>query len=120
MRELARSIRDGTYAPQAGRHVSIPKPNGRPRILTLRNICDRVVSSALNVALVPLWEELFLPSSYGFRPRKNVWQLLAALEADMIASDQWVVALDDVRNAFDSSTVTVFRGRIYYPFGTRS
>src|SRR5205807_125345 len=38
------------------------------RTLTLRNVCDRVVAAALNGALTPFWEGMFLPGSMGFRP----------------------------------------------------
>jgi hypothetical protein len=38
------------------------------------------VAAALNKALTPHGESIFLPFSMGFRPGRSVWRLLAELE----------------------------------------
>lgn len=106
MRSLARTVRDGSYRPSTCRKVRIPKASGKGfRELRVRNLCDRVVSAALYEALNPLWEQVFLPRSHGFRPQRNVLRLLAELEHTMVTQDRWVLAIDDVRNAFDNVTI---------------
>jgi hypothetical protein len=102
MRELGAAVRAGTYRPGPIRTVLVPKPRGGHRTLSVGNLCDRVVAAALNNALGPLWESVFLPCSYGFRPRRSVWLLLAELGAAMAREDLWVVALADVKDAFPS------------------
>jgi hypothetical protein len=82
--------------------VLIPKPRGGHRTLSVGNLCDRVVAAALNNALGGLWEAVFLPCSYGFRPRRGVWLLLAELGAAMAREDLWVVGLADIKDAFPS------------------
>ena len=63
---------------------------------------DRIVSSALNRTLGALWEREFLPMSYGFRAQRGTWNLLADLMAAMVAEERFVLAIDDVRKAFDN------------------
>src|SRR5262245_51919533 len=80
----------------------IPKLKGGQRTLQLSNIVDRVVSAALNKAMTPFWESVFLPCSMGFRPGRGVWHLLAELESEMLNQKCWVLALDDIKDAFPS------------------
>ena len=100
--KISQCIRNGTYRPHDTRQVQIPKSSGKGyRTLKIKTIFDRVVAKALQTALEPLWEQVFLDGSYGFRPHRNCWKLLADLQARMVRQDRWVLAIDDVRNAFD-------------------
>ena len=101
LRELSPVILGGTYAPSAGRRLAIPKPGGGTRTLTIVDILDRVVAAALARALTPLFEAVFLPCSYGFRPTLGTWDLLADLMAAMAALQITTLAIDDLRKAFD-------------------
>jgi retron-type reverse transcriptase len=47
------------------------------------------VATALQQALQPIWEPVFLPQSMGFRPNRGVLRLLAELERVMIDQDRW-------------------------------
>jgi hypothetical protein len=102
MREVSAAVLAGRYRPGPTRKVRIPKPRGGHRTLSVGNLCDRVVSAALNNALGPLWESVFLPCSHGFRPGRGTWTLLAELAAAMARQDLWVVTLADVKDAFPS------------------
>ncbi len=102
MDELAKAIRAGTYKPGPARKQPIPKPGGRgTRTLTIRNVTDRVVSAAVLQLLTPIYEPIFSASSYGFRPGRGTWTLLADLGATMAATGRYILAIDDVRKAFD-------------------
>jgi hypothetical protein len=100
IRAAAKAVRDGTYRPGPTRQVLIPKPSGGARPLRIGNLIDRVVAAALNRALEPLWETTFLDGSMGFRPDRGSWRMLAEMEAVMTRDDRWVIASDDIRNAF--------------------
>jgi retron-type reverse transcriptase len=102
LRGVARSIREGTYRPQPARPVPIPKADGGWRVLRIRTVVDRTVGKALARALTPLIDPLFAETSFGFRPGRSHLNMLAALEALMIATDSWVLAVDDIRQAFDN------------------
>jgi hypothetical protein len=100
-RDLAPLLKGGEYHPAPGRHVPIPKASGGIRVLVIRNYADRVVSRALLDLLQPHLDGLFLPTVYGFRPRRGVEDLLADLLADAHRRGCPVLATEDIRGAFD-------------------
>lgn len=67
--ELSAALKSGAYQPGAVRRVFIPKGDGRKRPLGIPNVLDRVVQRAMVLLLEPIYEQVFLPCSYGFRPR---------------------------------------------------
>ena len=101
LRTVARRIQEGTYRPDRPRRQSIPKSSGGSRMLTLRNLDDRIPSKAVADALTTALDEIFLPGVMGFRPKRGVWMLLAEMEATMINTDRLVIAQCDIRNAFN-------------------
>ncbi len=105
--ELSEHIRNGTYRPGPTRKVSIPKRSGEGhRGLSLANISDRAVMKALHGTLQPILDAVFMDNSYGFRPERGTWGLLADLEARMKDEDCWVVVAEDVQKAFDSVRIS--------------
>ncbi len=60
------------YRPGPLRAVFIPKKDGGTRRLDIPSIRDRVVGTALNQALTPMYERRFLSSSHGYRPGRGV------------------------------------------------
>jgi hypothetical protein len=70
--------------------------------LRIGAVLDRVLASALHRALKPFLDSVFLDGSHGFRPRRNPWTMLAALEAVARAEGRWVLVNDDIGHAFGS------------------
>ena len=101
MRDLGKAVLAGTYRPGPGRRVAVPKPKGGHRTLTIRDLLYRVLSAALTDKMTPAWEAVFVPWSMGFRPGRGVQSLLAEVEYKVVAEDRWVLAIDDVKKAFD-------------------
>lgn len=100
---LSKTLIQGSYRPQRTRRVAIDKPGTHEkRILKIGVLVDRVVGKALHEGLQPYWEQIYRPQSYGFRPGRSAWQMLAAMESAMEAENRWVLAIDDVRKAFDN------------------
>jgi retron-type reverse transcriptase len=102
---VSEKIMDGSYRPHKTRPVDIPKNDGGLRTLQIRVFWDRVVARALHEAVSPLMETTFLDMSYGFRKKRNAWKLLADLKIAVEDKNKWVLAVEDVRRAFDSVRV---------------
>jgi hypothetical protein len=104
MADLSRRILEFSYVPQPARKVEIAKPGTtRTRTLSIPVILDRVLARALYEALSPPWEEIFLDCSWGFRPRRNAWGMLLAVERAIEETGFTVLAIDDVKSAFDNT-----------------
>jgi RNA-directed DNA polymerase len=106
LRTVSRSLAVLRYRPYPTRSVLIPKSNGRHRELRLATIVDRTVAKALQEAITPLIDPIFLPGVYGFRPGRSTWDMLLAIEKMTLEQDRWVLAVDDVRDAFPSVRTT--------------
>ena len=100
-RALARAVRDGTYRPGSENVVWVDKTSGQEqRPIVLQNIEDRVVQRAIAIILQPLLDPLFLPCSYGYRPRRNHLHALAHGEWLTLAQRRRIWVTEDIRNAF--------------------
>jgi group II intron reverse transcriptase/maturase len=103
LQQLAAQLRAGTYRPAPLRRVDIPKSGqpGRTRPLQIPCVRDRVAMTAAKLILEPVFEADFLPSSYGFRPRRSAHQACDAIRVQANRGADWVLDAD-VRDCFGS------------------
>ena len=69
--ELTDRIYRGKYTPSPVRRVEIPKPDGGVRKLGIPTVIDRTIQQAIAQQLMPIYEPLFIETSYGHRPNKS-------------------------------------------------
>ena len=99
--ELHESLKNGSYRPSPVKRVDIPKGGGQTRPLGIPTIKDRIVQTALKMAIEPIFEVQFRPGSYGFRPGRSCREALR--EVDRLLKEGFTHVVDaDLKSYFDT------------------
>lgn len=95
LERLERTLKDGSYQPQAIRRTYIPKPGSREkRPLGIPTVRDRTVEAALRHVMEPIFEQTFAARSYGFRPGRGCKDALREVDRLLHAGYRQVVEAD--------------------------
>ena len=102
LQSLLDRFKGGTYVAPPVRRVHIPKGDGRQtRPIGIPTFEDKVLQRAVTMALEAIYEQEFLPCSFGFRPGRSAHQALDSLwRGLMIMGGGWVLELD-IQSFFD-------------------
>ncbi len=99
--ELHEALKCGLYRPSPVKRVDIPKGDGRTRPLGIPTVKDRVVQTALKMAIEPIFETQFREGSYGFRPGRGCKDALR--EVDRLLKEGYAHVVDaDLKSYFDT------------------
>lgn len=101
LKEIKTELEQGLFVPSAIRRAYIPKADGKRRPLGIPIIRDRIVQAAIKMALEPIWENEFLPSSYGFRPLRSAHDAIHEIARLLKDGYQYVVDAD-IKGYFDN------------------
>jgi RNA-directed DNA polymerase len=100
--ELIMRIRRGTYKPKPARITEIPKEDGSTRPLAISCFEDKLVQLAVSALLTKIYEPLFLPCSYGFRPGQSCHDALRAVMSSTFPNMNGAIVEIDLRKYFNS------------------
>jgi RNA-directed DNA polymerase len=98
--QLAEALKAGDYKAQPILGVSIPKSNGKMRLLGIPTVVDRWLQQCVAQAITPLFEVEFKPFSYGFRPGKNAHQCVLQAQQYINGGHSHTVDID-LKSFFD-------------------
>ena len=91
---IRQSILAGEYTPKPVRRVEIPKPDWGVRLLGIPTVLDRMIQQAIAQVITPIFDTIFSPNSYGFRPGRSSKQAIEAARKYIQEGYTWVVDID--------------------------
>jgi RNA-directed DNA polymerase len=92
--EIRETLDEQSYKPQPVRRVEIPKPDGGIRLLGIPSVMDRFLQQAIAQVLTRLFEPIFSPHSYGFRPGRSAHEAMKQAQEYVQAGYEWAVDID--------------------------
>ena len=102
LRDLLDRAKGGSYKAPPVKRAYVPKNEKEDRPIGLPTVEDKVLQRAVASILEPIYEQEFLPFSFGFRPGRSQHQALDYLREQCFAQKvQWVLEVD-LRKFFDT------------------
>jgi RNA-directed DNA polymerase len=102
LKDLSEDLRSGHYQPQQIRRHYIPKPGSQElRPLGIPTVRERVVQTAVLMALEPIFERDFAEHSYGFRPGRGCKDAPRRVDELLKAGYRYIVDAD-LKSYFDT------------------
>ena len=100
--DLLDRIKSGRYRAPPVRRSYIPKADGSQRPLGIPTFEDKVAQRAIVMLLEAIYEQDFLPCSYGFRPGRSAHDAVHNLRTSLMTQGmRWVLDID-IRRYFDT------------------
>lgn len=102
IRSLLERIKNGSYHASLVRRHYIPKGNGKVRPLGIPITEDKLLQRAVRTILEAIYEQDFLPSSFGYRPGRSARDAVDELQRELnFGGFNWLVEAD-IKGFFDN------------------
>jgi len=102
LRDLLDRAKSGSYKAPPVKRAYVPKNEKEDRPIGLPTVEDKILQRAVVMILEPIYEQEFLPFSFGFRPGCSQHQALDYLQGQCFEQRvQWVLEVD-LRKFFDT------------------
>jgi len=102
IQQLAQQVKEGTYRAKLVLRKYIPKVGGKLRPLGIPAIADKLLQLAVAKVLDAIYEQDFLPCSYGYRPRRGANQAIKDLTSELKTGKYHVVVEADIKGFFNA------------------
>jgi group II intron reverse transcriptase/maturase len=110
LRSLLDRFKSGEYKAPPVRRTYVPKGDGSQRPIGIPTFEDKVLQRAVTMVLEAVYEQDFLPCSYGYRPGRSAHQALEDLWQGLMGmGGGWVLEVD-IKGFFDSISHPQLRG----------
>jgi RNA-directed DNA polymerase len=101
--ELVKQLRAGRYRAKLIRRQYIPKPGtNKQRPLGIPATSDKLLQKVVAQILEAIYEQDFLPSSYGYRPNRGPQDAVRDLSQELQYGSYSVIVEADIRSYFDT------------------
>jgi RNA-directed DNA polymerase len=102
LRDLQARAKSGRYKAPPVKRAYVPKNEKEDRPIGLPTVEDKILQRAVAMILEPIYEQEFLPFSFGFRPGRSQHQALKYLREQCFEQKvQWILEVD-LRKFYDT------------------
>ena len=102
LESLLQRVKNGSYHASLVRRKYIPKGNGKLRPLGIPTIEDKLLQQAVRTILESIYEQDFLKSSYGYRPKIGAREAVEDLKSELNFGNYNYVVEADIKGFFDN------------------
>lgn len=104
-------VLSGRYQPEPLRQFTLPKPDGKQRVISAQYLKDKLIQRALLIVLEPNAEALFHPDSYAYRRGRSVKMALDKTYERVRIGQDWLVDAD-ITKFFDNIPLTPLQKKL--------